>query len=194
MSRNNYILLLLSVITHGSTVALQVLYMKMNYFSCRGTFCNKQSCGNLYMEGADWKNCYGEVFEINRRAGSGVVKVGEDIALYYPREPGKWLGCAGKRCGKATCPGRHSCTSGFASPSKWNQCWGEVFKIYVRGKRIGAPVRSNDHIMLYFPRHRNWIGVPSAYADHRTCPGRSLPPPANLYDRCWGEIFELVAQ
>ena len=144
------------------------------------------------MEGNDWNRCWGEVFKIYRRKGRGRVKVGDYIAISYPREIGKWLGCAGRLCGKAGCPG-HSCNSrsGFSSPRKWNQCWGEVFKMYARGKRVGAPIYSHDHVMLYYVRGRDWVGLVGRHPDHRGCPGKRLPPPNHKYDRCWGEVFDL---
>lgn len=185
-----------AAITHGTTIALQVVFMKMTYLSCRSRNCNRYSCPHLYMDKGDWTNCYGEVFEIYRRKGAGLVRVGDDIGLYYPRESGKWFGCAGSKCNKATCPGKHSCNNGFSTPDRWNVCWGEVFKIYARGKLNGEVIRVHDHILLYYPRAKNWIGVSGrgGYAEHRTCPGGRLPPPADKFDRCWGEIFELWAQ
>ena len=142
------------------------------------------------MDDNDWRKCFGEVFKIYRKRGSGNVRVGDLIAISYPRESGKWFGCAGRLCGKADCPG-HSCKSGFSLPIKWSQCWGEVFQIYARGKPLGSRINSHDHIMLYYVRGRNWVGLVGRNPDKRTCPGKIRPPPSTKYDRCWGEVFEL---
>ena len=142
------------------------------------------------MEENDWNKCWGEVFKIYRKKGRGRVRVGDTIAISFLREPGKWLGCPGRLCGKASCPG-HSCNSGFSSAGKWNQCWGEVFRIFARRKRIGASIFSHDHVMLYYVRGGDWIGLVDKHPDHRSCPGKRLPPPNDKYDRCWGEVFDL---
>ena len=136
--------------------------------------------------------CYGEVFKIYRRNDRGRVRVGDLIAISYPHETGKWFGCPGRLCCKADCPG-HSCNSksGFSAPHKWKQCWGEVFKLYARGKRVGSYIYSNDHVMLYYVRGRNWIGLVGRYPDHHSCLGKRLPPPNHKYDSCWGEVFDV---
>ena len=144
------------------------------------------------MQENDWNNCQGEVFKIHREKGRGKVKVGDTIAISYSREIGKWFSCAGRLCGKATCPG-HSCNSrsGFSSPHKWNQCGGEVFKMYARGKRVGASIYSRDHVILYYVSGRDWVGLVGRHPDHRGCPGKHLPPPSQKYDSCWGEVFDV---
>ena len=142
------------------------------------------------MKGTDWRNCWGEVFRIYRRNGPGTVTAGDYVGIYYPRESGKWLGCAGSQCGKAGCPGQPS-QHGFQSPSKWSQCWGEVFRIYARGKSIGDSIHAHDQIMLYYVRGSNWFALSHNVAHHETCPGRVLPPPNSRYEPCWGENFEI---
>ena len=144
------------------------------------------------MEGSDWTRCWGEVFRIYRKSGPGAVRVGDTIGIYYPREPGKWFGCPHRFCGKLTCPGIPHKQHGFSSPKKWRICGGEVFRIYARGKRLRALINSRDHVFLYYPNGRKWVGLVSRKPDLRTCPGRVFPPPMNKYDRCWGEVFELT--
>lgn len=144
------------------------------------------------MEGSDWDKCWGEVFTIYRRLGDGNVKVGDEIGLNYPHEGGVWLGCAGKECDKAPCPGIPTHDYGFSDPDKWNQCWGEVYRIFARGKEMGDDIYPLDNIMLYYQRGKNWIGLPAKFADHRGCPGNTLPPPDGKYDVCWGEVYEIV--
>ena len=145
------------------------------------------------MDKPDWKNCWGEVFQIFRKKagnGHGYVRVGDTVGIYYRRSK-TWFGCAGRYCGWAGCPGKPTYAHGFNKPAKWNQCWGEVFKIYARGRSVGSIIRPNDSIMLYYPREKKFVGQVGNHPDKRTCPGPKLPPPANKYDRCWGEVFEI---
>ena len=182
-----------TAIRQGSTVALQPLYNKRYWLGCPHNPCRggTQGCPGLFMEGNDWTNCWGEVFQIYRESGPGTVKVGDRVGIYYPREPGKWLGCAGSRCGKATCPGRPTTHYGFQNRQKWAPCWGEVFKIYARGKCIGSDINAHDAIMLYYPRGRSWVKLDTTYVVKHPCPGRVFPPSPEKYDRCWGEVMEI---
>ena len=159
--------------------------------SCAPNPCRRATCPRLYLEGADWNNCWGEVFRIFRFSGPGRVRAGEVVAIYYPRETGRWFGCAGINCGKATCPGTPTLAYGMQNRDKWFQCWGEVFKIYARGRPLGATIYSHDDIMLFYLQQRKWVGLVGAYTDKRTCPGTVRPPPPSRYDVCWGEVFEL---
>ena len=159
--------------------------------SCAPNPCRRGTCPRLYMEGTEWNNCWGEVFRIYRFSGPGQVRAGEVIAINYPREAGRWFGCAGTYCGKASCPGTPTFAYGMQTHEKWFQCWGEVFKIYARGKALGAPLYSHDDIMLYYLQQGKWVALVGTYPDKRTCPGTIRPPPPFRYDICWGENFEL---
>ena len=68
----------------------------------------------MQMTGTDWNTCWGEVFEIYRARRPSKVQVGDLVGLHYPRQNGTWLGCAGNKCAKATCPGFPSTSDGFA--------------------------------------------------------------------------------
>jgi len=88
----------------------------------------------MEMLGTDWTKCWGEVFRIYRHDGPGHVYNGDRVALYYPRQRGRWLGCSGSKCKIAKCPGIPHHIYGFADTSKWSRCYGEVFQIYTKNK------------------------------------------------------------
>ena len=187
-----------AIITHGSTIALQPLYDKRYWLGCTGSTCGKEACPNLYMEGADWSNCQGQVFKIYHICGSGEIKAGDAVGIYYPKEQ-NWFGCSEasqSNCLKAGCPGQPTTLYGFASLENWFNCYGEVFAIYARGKSLGEPIMAHDHVVLYYIRGANYVrlGTHQVPADHATCPGTVRPPPDERYDVCWGEIFEIWKQ
>ena len=67
------------------------------------------------MSGDDWTNCAGEVFKIYRASGTGAVRVGDLVGIYYPHESGRWLDCSSDNCAKGTCPGTPTTAHGFAT-------------------------------------------------------------------------------
>lgn len=156
---------------------------------CAGGHCGKAGCPNLFMD--EWAHCWGEVFRIYRALGTGAVRVGDLVGIYYPREPGKWLGCAGQTCGKATCPGHPTSAYGFSHHEHWYRCYGEVFKIYARGRNNGDIIRHEDDIALYYVQAGDWVSHSSSSIYRNPCIGNNRPPSYNLYDRCWGEIFKI---
>ena len=176
---------------HGSYVAFQPLWTKRSFLSCYKSPCRGGQCPRMYMEGSDWNKCYGEVFKIYRMRGLGKVRAGDVIAINYPRERGRWFGCSGKYChGRAACPGKPTSAYGMQSEERWYQCFGEVFKIYAKGRALGAPIYANDDVMLFYVQSKHWVGLVGKYANRRTCPGTVRPPPSSRYE-CWGEVFEL---
>ena len=181
-------------VRHGSTVALQALYQKQSWLGCsttsRSITCANSACPGLYMRGNEWNTCNQNVFQIFRARGHGDVRVGDLVGLYLTRESGKWFGCSGTTCTKATCPGTASYEYGFNDPEKWYPCFGEVFKIYAHEKQLGDTINDQDDIMLFYLQGWNWIG---AYGSnhHRTCPGATRPPPHNKYDVCGGENYKI---
>ena len=186
-----------SVVTHGSTVAIQALHDKRHWLGCAsstGGECHKASHPGLYMEGDNWRNCYGEVFQIYHTSGPGDVLVGDLVGIYYPREQGWWFSMAGGRGHKANCPGLPNSEHGFANELLWYRCCGEVFLIYARGKAIGTPILEHDDITLLFLQPQQWVSFVNDVPDSRTCSGTDYPPPPNKYDVCWGEIFEIWLQ
>ena len=145
----------------------------------------------MQMTGSDWTNCWGEVFRIYRAAGPGPVRAGDVVGIYYPRENGKWLGCAGSTCLKATCPGNPSTAHGFQTCDRWFKCWGEVFKIYAKRKGINAVINSDDDISLFYPNQQLWLAQGTGDADKRPCLGKVVPPPYDVYDGCAWETFRI---
>jgi len=182
-----------TAIRQGSTVAFQPLYNKRYWLGCSHNPCRDgtQSCPGLFMEGNDWNRCAGEVFQIYRASGPGTVKVGDRVGIYYPHQRGRWLGCAGTNCVRATCPGTPTTLHGFQNSHNWVRCYGEVFKIYARGKGIGSDITAHDAVMLFYPRTQSWVKLDTTYVVKHTCPGRVLPPSPDKYDQCWGEVMEI---
>ena len=176
-----------NAVTQGAIIALQPLYQKLNWLGCAGNHCGKAGCPRLFMEGKDWDSCWGEVFQIYRQSGPGTVKVGDVVGIYYPRGR-KWFG-GGTR--KAGCPGNPTMQHGFASAKHWGACWGEVYQIYARGKRIGESIESHDAIAIYYIHAKRWVGLVGQNSGLSTCPGKTRPPPPDRYEICWGESFEI---
>lgn len=149
----------------------------------------------MLMSGNDWTNCWGEVFEIYRKEGPGDVKSGDTVGFYYPRQGGTWLGCGGSNCAKANCPGYPTTHDGFRDQASWHNCWGEVFKIFARGKPTGSIINSQDEIAIYYLRDNLWVAQP----DNRDslkfpCLGTDLPPALATYDGCFAETFRIFVR
>jgi len=86
----------------------------------------------------------------------------------------------------------HNVTAyGFQNSEKWFRCFGEVFKIYARGKSLGSAITAHDTVMLFYIQDQKWVGLDTTYVGHRTCPGTARPPPSDKYERCWGEAMEV---
>jgi len=177
-------------------VALQPLYNKRFWLSCSVQPCQggTKACPGLFMEGGDWTYCFGEVFRIYRASGPGTVRVGDVVGIYYPHEPGKWMGCGGSNCVKSTCPGTPTTAYGFHNSENWFRCYGEVFKIYARGKSLGSAITAHDIVMLFYIQAQNWITISTSYVGHHTCPGTVRPPPSNKYEQCFGAVMEIWRQ
>ena len=179
-------------VNHGSTVSLQLVYDKHNWLRCRpyGRTCLQGDCPGLYMECNDWSSCAGEVFEIYRVNGPGVVRVGDKVGLYFPDAPRYWFSMSGGSGHTGKCPGVPSDQNGFS-----DTCLGEIFVIYARGKGIGDAILEHDHIALYQVRVPKWIKLVPIHAPaHSTCLGNVRPPPVEAYNRCHAEIFEVWLQ
>ena len=181
-------------ILHGNTIAFQLADTLQVWVACYVHPCYFDTCPGVFMNNQEWNRCYGQVFQIFRKNGPGVVRVGDVIGLHYPRIPGTWFGCAGAECTRASCPGIPNNKYGFQNQNRWTQCWGEVFKIYGGGKPVGAPIHDQDPIFLYYVRGDNYIGMPYGVLNHRPCPGTwgkpNPGPPA--YEHCVAELFQIV--
>ena len=174
----------------GSTVALQSLYSKRNWLGCSGETCVKDTCPGLYMEGIDWDNCPADVYQIYRRNGPGTVNVGDTIGLHHP-SGGQWFSAFGGTGHRNPCPGTPTTGHGFKAADRWVRCFGEVFRIYARGKSSGDVINEHDAIFLFYEKDNEWVGFDGDTAEHRTCPGKVRPPISSKYDECWGEVFEV---
>ena len=152
-------------VVQGSTIALQRLYSKLDWLGCSGSTCVKDSCPRLYMEGGNWNNCQADVYRIFRMNGPGPVMVGDAVGLYYP--PGNdWFSIAGGTGHRNPCPGSPTSCNGFANEDKWLICFGEVFRIYARGKSSGAVITDHDDIFLFYvnacTQCTQWEGIARA--------------------------------
>ena len=140
------------------------------------------------MEGSDLTNCRNVLFRVYRMNGPGYVCVGDAVGLYYIQGR-NWFSMAGGTGHRHPCPGTPTSAHGFANQDKWLICFGEVFRIYAKGKSIGQAIRDHDDIFLYYVDANKWVGlVGDNPADHRTCPGAVHPPPDSRYDVCWGGV------
>ena len=187
------------IIWQGDTIAIQFYAYKRSYMGCPGTPCGKSTCPGMFITKDAWKKCWGEVFQIYRNRGirtkgpGYALKVGDTVGIYYPRGK-KWFSCVGRFCtATATCPGKPTDMYGFNSQALWKRCWGEVFEIYARGKKRGSYISPNDTIMLYYPRDKKYLSLSAKHPSKHPCPG---PPPPSLdkYNRCWGEVLEIVTR
>ena len=175
----------------GSTITIQIVHNKRLHVGCYGGNCGGATCPGLYFSPWDYGRCRGEVFQVYRAAGPGAVRVGDDVGFYYP-ERRQWISAVRSQTNLAPCPGvprnsRHRLNT---------SCWGEVFKIYARGKRVGQPIGESDSVMIYYPRSRGFLQYPHSNGlrdglVRSTCPGRYKPPSLRAYDRCFQYVFEI---
>ena len=176
-------------VVHAAKIALKTLYGKPEWLGCPNYPCIKSNCPKLHMEGDDWKNCGGEVFQIYRAAGAGNVKVGDTVGLYTG--DGKWFSTWGIPAGKSVCPGTPTIKYGFAARDKWYGCAGEVFQIYARRKHYRETIQDHDDIALYYVREKKWVSFVETNLNLNTCLGEIRPPPPDRYDECFGNVAEL---
>ena len=182
-----------TAINQGDKVAIQS-YNRRYWLSCVPNPCqSRYTCPGLIMTSTDWTNCGGEVFQIYRARGPGEVRVGDAVGLYYPIQPGKWLGCNSPsgNCGKYTCPGTPTTTYGFQDGQRWISCGGEVFKIYAAGKADGSIINQHDTIMLYYVGASQWVNLENNVVARGSCPGTTRPPSVSTYKSCWGYGTEI---
>ena len=159
------------------------------WLNCHPKICARGTCP-LQNFLPNKHGCHGEIFYIYNEFG-GYVKSGDRVGLYYPREK-LWFGCPhGNYCNKKPCPGKPNYKTGFENRAKWDQCWGEVFKIYAVRRHVGEPIQEYDSIMLYYVREKKWVSLAGGRTDKRPCPG-TPPPSDNKFEACWGEAFQLV--
>ena len=51
-------------LVHGSTVALKYYFEGNRWLGCAGGLCVGATCPRMFMFGADWMRCWGEVFRM----------------------------------------------------------------------------------------------------------------------------------
>ena len=191
-----FVLYLHTAIYQGNNVAFQS-YNRAYWLSCWVTPCkSRYTCPGFTFSGSDWTNCPAEVFRFYRARGPGAVRVGDVVGVYYPYEPGKWLGCNSRsgNCGKYTCPGTPSTTYGFQRQDRWTVCGGEVFMIYAQGKTVGSTINKHDIIMLYYLIGNQWVNLVSTTVARGSGPGTTRPPSAATYRSQWSYTLEVWRQ
>ena len=175
---------------------LQFLGAKGAWLGCPDTLngvCDLRTCPSYnnkyqYFDG----RCYGEHFQI---IGEGTrhspIKSGQQIRLRYLREHNSWMGCpSNNRCDKKTCPGTTAQGSDFSN----NRCYGEIFRIYARGKINGEIIHNGDVAMLYYQHEDKYVSIQGENPNDDTslnfCPG--VAPPSYLsYGICSKNVFRI---
>jgi hypothetical protein len=161
-----------------------------HWFGCWAKHnCRTANCPGLLFP-ADRKNCAGEIFRMYKRRGSGNIRVGDEIGLYYITAK-EWVSAWDFNGGVSGCPGSPSSTLGLNIPS--NQCQGEIFRVYALGRSIGEDVRNGDFIMLNYKHGgHEWLSLRFKFVSKSTCPGGGYPPPAYKYQECDGSSFQVI--
>ena len=148
--------------------------------------CAPASCPGLTFP-AERAHCGGEIFRIYKRRGSGTIRVGDEVGLYYVNGR-DWMSCWGSVCGRSPCPGAPSYTYGM---NTW-RCGAEVFKVYAQGKSVGGALEDKDTIFLNYKYGFNlWFSLAGGYGRKLPCPGAAYPPPTSKYETCGSEVFEI---
>ena len=173
---------------------LQFLGAKDAWLGCPDTnkVCDLRTCPSSNENYHDFNGCSGEVFRI---IGEGTfkssIKSGQRIRLRYLREKNAWMGCpSNKNCDHRTCPGTTSQGRNFAN----NRCYGEIFRIYARGRTNGQIIYNGDVVMLYYPDNGRYVSIQGKSNGDDTsldfCPG--MVPPAYLsYGICSKNVFRI---
>ena len=175
-----------AVLTHGSTIALQLMQNDF-WFGCSGVRCAGSQCPGVFFEGTDWTHCWGEVFRMYRAAGRGHILNGDFVGLHYIRE-NRWFSMFQSYGRKLTCPGSPSATYGFQNFQKWLMCGSEVFRVYAKGKPYRAPITDQDTISLFFPSGKQHVVFRTNGVVLSRCmlerSGYSQTPSNRAYDEC----------
>ena len=80
---------------------------------------------------------------------------------------------------------------GFQDTERWYHCYGEVFKIYARGKGIGDAIEEHDHVSLFHIQEQRWLSMHDHIARLGSCPGLIRPRCIENYDYCPRTTFEI---
>ena len=179
-------------IDHGARIALRVKmhsYLWMDCATRNDHRCVWSSCPSLYFESSDIHRCYNLFFRIYRHRGRGPLRNGDIVGLHNPKR-NQWLGCCARECRRSSCPGNVNFAYGFQSQEKWVRCYGEVFRIYARGRRMGEYIMSQDQVALYFLQKGSWL-YSHGHFYKNTCMGAHRPPNDSMYERCLHSTFEI---
>jgi hypothetical protein len=181
-------------ITHCATIGLQFVANMGKWLGCAGHPCGGAPCPRLIFTGAEWNNCWGEVFQIYRPLGRGDIQSGDFVGLYNSRYS-RWFSLYQNRGQMLSCPGSLNPAIGFDHLYKWFLCGGEVFRIYAYGKKDGVPLDEEDDIMLYFPAGGTFGRFPNNGAvGVNTCPRGQLPPTCDKFDRCPENLIKITVK
>ena len=193
-SRPHLAALSISHIYHGTRIALQYKSSSRYWMECatctsNGQLCQWSTCPGLYFDSSDIHRCSSLLFRIYRQRGRGALRNGDIVSLYNLKGQ-QWLGCLQKHCTISSCPGRVNNVYGFQDQKKWFRCYGEVFRIYARGRKIGAYIMSHDQVALYHLQGGSWIYA-NRYFYKNTCMGTVRPPNDSTFERCYPSTFEI---
>ena len=100
-----------AAITHCATIGLQFVANMGKWLGCAGHPCGGAPCPRLIFTGAEWNNCWGEVFQIYRALGPGAIQSGDFVGLYYGRTR-QWFSLSGNSGHTETCPGSVNSVTG----------------------------------------------------------------------------------
>ena len=177
-----------STVYSGAKVGIRYPFLGRYWLGCAPRHkCVTASCPELAFTGK--ARCYGEIFRIYKKQGSGIIRIGDEVGLYYV-STAQWLSAWDSDGGVSSCPGLPSSYYGMNTPP--GRCRGENFKVYAYGKSEGQALEDKDTIRLYYPHGGNeWFSLWGGTAHKATCVGATCPPPDSGYDSCRGEVFEI---
>ena len=174
---------------------LQFLGARNAWLGCPDTangICDLRTCPSDNDNYRHFGRCWGALFQIIGEGTHGsAIKSGQQIRLRYLHEHNSWMSCsANNHCNKRTCPG----TTAQGSDFRNSRCWGEIFRIYARGRTNEQTIYNGDVVMLYYGPAGKYVTIEGQnYADDTSlnfCPG--VTPPAYLsYGICSKNAFRI---
>ena len=162
------------------------------WLGCPESICDLRTCPSHNENYRDFTKCWGEVFQIiGEGAIHNPIKSGQRIRLRYLPEQNSWMGCPDNgRCDKRTCPGTTEQGGNFDN----DRCWGEIFRIYARGRANGEIIYNGDVVTIHYPREGRYISIQGRYEGDDTslnfCPAE-VPPAYLSYGICSKNAFRI---
>ena len=160
------------------------------WLGCPASVCDLRNCPSRNNNYANFGLCSGEQFQIIGEGTQGnPIKSGQRIRLRYVHAHNTWMSCSiNNHCDKRTCPGTTIQASNFG------RCWGEIFRIYARGRTNGQTIYNGDVVILYYIHSGKYITIQGQNYGNDTslnfCPG--VTPPAYLsYGICSKNAFRI---